>query len=52
MWFKLHGGNSSAVKARLTVWNDDDIAPAAAKRMVNATFHKGLKLPKGLKRPR
>ena len=45
LYFKIYDGQS-ALKARVTVWNDSYIAPAAAKRMVNATFHKGLKHPK------
>ena len=45
-YFGLYVGGPSAIKARVTVWNDDYIAPAAAKRMVNATFHKGSKRPK------
>jgi hypothetical protein len=45
IYFYIYAG-SGAIKARVTVWNDSYIAPAAAKRMVNASFHKGLKRPK------
>jgi hypothetical protein len=44
--FRHFSGPDSAVKARVTVWNDSYLAPSAVKKMVQVTFHKGLKRPK------
>lgn len=45
LYFKIYDGSPDRLKARITVWNANQVAPAAVKTQVKATFYKGKRMP-------
>jgi hypothetical protein len=46
LYFKNYIGSADRLKARITVWDENRVAPAALKGQIEATFYKGKKLPR------
>ncbi len=45
-YFKNYAGSADRLKARIAVWDQNRVAPAAIKGQIEATFYKGKKTPR------
>ncbi len=41
LYFKNYSGTADRLKARITVWDQNRVAPAAIKGQIEATFYRG-----------
>jgi len=46
LYYKDHSGSADQLKARITVWNESVVGPAAVKKKLKSTFLKGKPLPR------